>query len=83
MTKVSGWDSPTQAHSRVSNINFDIWNFFWERGLYISHEKLPNDDKVLYHLGFNSEVLPGSLTDFSACVGFSTSSPQQGVKYQH
>jgi hypothetical protein len=26
--------------------------------------------------------LPGSLTDLSAWVGFCTSSPQQGVKYQ-
>jgi len=22
---VPGWDSAPQAHSRVSNINFDIW----------------------------------------------------------
>jgi len=25
---VSGWVSATQGHSRVSNINFDIWIFF-------------------------------------------------------
>ena len=39
------------------------------------------DGKVLDHLGFRSKVLPGSLTDLSAWVGFCTSSPQQGVKY--
>jgi hypothetical protein len=32
--------------------------------------------------GFQSMVLPWSLTDLSAWVGFRTSSPQQGVKYQ-
>jgi hypothetical protein len=25
---VHGWDSAPQAHSRVSNINFDIWIYF-------------------------------------------------------
>jgi hypothetical protein len=34
--------------------------------LYISVDKLPKDGKVLYHLEFNSKVLPGSLTDLSA-----------------
>jgi hypothetical protein len=34
--------------------------------LCISHDKLPKDGKVLCHLGFNSKVLPGPLTDFSA-----------------
>jgi hypothetical protein len=34
------------------------------------------------HLGFKSKVLPGPLTDVSAWVGFCTSSPQQGVKFQ-
>jgi len=43
--------------------------------------KIP-DGKVLAHLGFNSKVLPKSLTDISAWVGFYTSSPQQGVKCQ-
>jgi len=38
------------------------------------------DGKVLAHLGFNSKVLPGPITDLSAWVGFCTSSPQQGVK---
>ena len=36
--------------------------------LYISHEKLPNDDKVLCHSGFKSKVLPGPLPDFRALV---------------
>ena len=34
--------------------------------LYISHDKLQKDDKVLCHLGFKSKVLPGMLTDLSA-----------------
>jgi hypothetical protein len=37
---------------------------FWET-LYISHEKLPKDGKVLCHLGFKSKILPGTLTDLS------------------
>ena len=28
------WVSAPQAHSRVSNINFDIWIFFWRGDLY-------------------------------------------------
>ena len=40
---------------------------FGEPGiLYISHEKLPKDDKVLCHSGFKSNVLPGPLIDLSA-----------------
>ena len=55
-----------------------------ERGsLLISHEKYIKDGKVLHHLGFQSNVFPGPLTDLSAWVGFCTSSPQQCVKYQH
>ena len=34
--------------------------------LYIFHEKLPKDGKVLCHSGFMSKVLPGPLTDLSA-----------------
>jgi hypothetical protein len=34
--------------------------------LYISHEKLPKDCKVLCHLRFMSKVLPGPLTDLNA-----------------
>jgi hypothetical protein len=57
--------------------------FFYGRGsVLISHEKYIKDCKVLDHLGFRSKVLPGSLTDIGAWVGFCTSSPQQGVKYQ-
>jgi hypothetical protein len=33
--------------------------------LYISHEKLPKDGNVLWHLGVKSKVLPGSLTDLN------------------
>ena len=55
----------------------------WRGSLLISHEKYIKDGKFLNHLGFKSKVLPGPLTDLSAWVGFCTSSPQQGVKYQH
>jgi hypothetical protein len=40
------------------------------------------DGKILPHLGFQSNVLPRPLTDLNARVGFCTSSPQQGVKFQ-
>jgi hypothetical protein len=36
--------------------------------LFISHEKLPKDSKVLCHLGLRSKVLPGSLTDLNGYV---------------
>ena len=32
----------------------------------ISHDKLPKDGKVLCHLGFRSNVFPGSLSDLNA-----------------
>jgi hypothetical protein len=58
-------------------------NFFVERGsLWISYEKYIPDCKVLVHLGLRSKVLPVLVTDLSAWVGFWTSSPQQGIKYQ-
>jgi hypothetical protein len=50
--------------------------------VYISHETLPKDGKVLCHLGIKSKVFPGPLTDLNAWVGFCNSSPQQAVKYQ-
>ena len=78
-----GWVSPPQAHSRVSNINFDIWFCFMEGDLYkYPTKKYIKDGKFLDHLGFKSKVFPGPLTDLIAWVGFCTSSPQQGVKYQ-
>jgi hypothetical protein len=80
---VPGWVSALQAHSRLSNINFDILNFFMEWGsLLIFHEQYIKDGKVLDHLGFQSKIFPGPLIDLSAWVGFCTSSPQQDVKYQ-
>jgi hypothetical protein len=54
-----------------------------EGGLYkYPMKKYIKEDKVLDQLEFKSKVLPGPLTDASAWVGFCTSSPQQGVKYQ-
>jgi hypothetical protein len=67
---------PTQALKSVKGPGntFDL-NPKWS-------EKYIKDGKVLDHLGFKSKVLAGPLTDLSAWVGFFTSSPQQGVKYQ-
>ena len=48
---------------------------------YSIKKYIPNG-KVLAHLGFESKVLSGPLTDLNAWVGFCSSSPQQGVKYQ-
>ena len=39
---------------------------FGEGTVYISHEQLPKDGKILCNLGFKSKVLPGTLTDLSA-----------------
>ena len=44
--------------------------------------KIAEGRQSSFSLGLRSNVLPGPLTDLSAWVGFSTSSPQQGVKYQ-
>ena len=60
------WDNAPQAHSRVSNINFDI---LIGGTLCIFHEKLPKNGKVLCHSGFISKVLPGAVTDLTAYVG--------------
>jgi hypothetical protein len=80
---LGGFLQKPQAHSRLSNINFDIWIFSCGGGsLLISDEKIIKDGKVLTHLGNQSKVLVGSLTDWSAWVGFCTSSPQSGVNYQ-
>ena len=57
--------------------------FLWRGSLLISYEKYIKDGKFLAHLGLQSRILHGSLTDLSAWVGFRTSSPLQGVKYQH
>jgi hypothetical protein len=69
---------PTQALKSVKGPGntFDL-SPKWARTL-----PFIKNGKVLDHLRFKSKVFPGSLTDLSACVGFCTSSPQQGVKYQ-
>jgi hypothetical protein len=81
---VPGWVSAPQAHSRVSNINLDFEKKnYGGWSLQISHKKYIKDGKVLDQFGIKSKVLPGPLIDLSAWVDFCTSSPQQGVKYQH
>ena len=59
------WDHAPQAHSTVSNINFDI-SIGGGGNLHISHAKLTKDGKVLCHSGFNPKVFSGPLTDLSA-----------------
>jgi hypothetical protein len=53
-----------------------------ESDFKISHKQMIPDGIVLAHLELKPKVFPGPLTDLSAWVGFCTSSPQQGVKYQ-
>ena len=54
-----GWVSAPQAHSTVSNINFDMLISFLGGTLKIFHEKLVTEGTVLSHLGFMSKILPG------------------------
>jgi hypothetical protein len=66
---------------QISTLIFEEKNY-GGGSLWISHEKYIKDGKVLAHLGFQSKVFSGSLTDLSDWVGFCTSSQQQVVKYQ-
>ena len=49
------------AECQISTLIFG----FGSGTLYISHEKIPKDGKVLCHLGFKSKVFPGPLSDLS------------------
>jgi hypothetical protein len=55
-------DLKLTAGCRISTL---IFGFVGEI-IYISHDKLPKDGKILYHLEFNSKILPRALTDLSA-----------------
>ena len=72
--------------SPQQNVKYQLWylNFvLWRGGVSINISwKIYQGRQSSCHLGFKSKVLPGPLTDWSAWVGFCTSSPQQGVKYQ-
>ena len=65
-----GWVSAPQAHRRVSNINFDILNYFYGRrgggggSLEIFHENYIKDGKFLAHFGFQSKICPGPTLIF-------------------
>ena len=80
LTLVPGWDSAPHPLSRVSNVNFVIL-IFLGRAMNIPW-KIAKGRQSFSHLGFRSNVLYEPLTDLSFLVGFCTSSPQQGVKYQ-
>jgi hypothetical protein len=54
LPEVPGWVSPSQAHSSVSNINFDIWIFFCGDGLYeYPMKNILRTAKFLPTWGFN------------------------------
>jgi hypothetical protein len=61
LTDIGSWVEfcTFQAHSRLSNINFDIWIFLLEETLYISDEKFPTDNKVLSQVVLRSKGSPG------------------------
>jgi hypothetical protein len=71
--------------SPQQGVKYQLWYlilFYGGGSLLISREKYIKDGKVLDHLGLRSKILAGPFTDLSVWVGFCTSSPQQGVKYQ-
>jgi hypothetical protein len=50
---VPRWDNAPQAHSRVSNINFDIWKKIVEGGLYeYAIQNISRTAKFLPTLGY-------------------------------
>jgi hypothetical protein len=62
LTEVPGWLSAPEAHSRVSNINFEIWIFFCAGGLYkYSMNTILRRAKFLPNWGFNQRYWPGLL----------------------
>jgi hypothetical protein len=63
------WDNAPQAHSRVSNINFDIWKQIVEGGLYKYTMKIYQGRQSSCPFLAKLKVLSGSLTDLSAYVG--------------
>jgi hypothetical protein len=63
---VPRWDNAPQAHSRVSNINFDIRKNIVEGGLYNYPIKNMSRTESSCPLLAKLKVLPGTLTDLSA-----------------
>jgi hypothetical protein len=65
-------------------VTYQFWylDLVGEGEIWISHEILPKHGKVLSNLGVSSKVLTGPLNGLSDWVGFSTTNPQQDVKYQ-
>ena len=68
------------AGCQISTLIFE--KKIMEGGPYKYPIKIYQGRQSFAHLGFQSKVLGGPLNDWSAWVGFCTSSPQQGVKYQ-
>jgi hypothetical protein len=73
--------NPKWSRTLPSLIHFS-WDINRDHPSIKNNQKYIKDGKVLDHMGIKSKVLPGPLTDLSAWVGFCTSSPQLGVKYQ-
>jgi hypothetical protein len=68
------------AGCQISTLTFDF--FLWRGGSINISWKIYQGRQSSCHLGFKSKILSRSLTDLNAWVGFRTSNPQQGVKYQ-
>ena len=68
--------------SPQQGVKYQLWYLNWRGDLYISHEQLQMDGKILAHLRHTSKVLPETLNDLSTWVGICTSSSQQHVKYR-
>jgi hypothetical protein len=60
LTEVPGWVSAPQAHSRMSNISFDIWFFFMEGCLYkYPMKNILRTAKFLTTWGLSQRYCPG------------------------
>ena len=78
---LGGFLQKPQAHSRLSNINFDIWIFSCGGGsLLISDEKIIKDGKVHTHLGNQSKVLVGPFSYLKYLDGFQHLKPTAGCQ---
>ena len=84
--KCLGGISASQAHSRVSNINFDIWIYFLWRGVsykYPIRKIALRTAKFLARLGFQVKHISRAFNWLKCLGGYSAPQVrQQSVKYQ-
>ena len=86
LTDLSAWVGfcnlyPT-AGCQIATLTFEKKMRGVGGSLWVSHEKYIPNGKVLAYLRFQSRVFPMPLTGLCVWVGFCTSSPHRGVKYQ-